>query len=105
MVNFWATPDSPQDDATFDLRVESRQYIVGKMECIQVPSGITGGPEVGTIWTTENRVHLPFYSTSNGLTGYQFEFTLTAVPEPSSLLALVGGIAGLGGFALRRKRI
>jgi probable HAF family extracellular repeat protein len=26
------------------------------------------------------------------------------VPEPSSILALVGGIAGLGGFALRRKR-
>jgi len=26
------------------------------------------------------------------------------VPEPSSLLALAGGIAGLGGLALRRKR-
>jgi hypothetical protein len=26
------------------------------------------------------------------------------VPEPSSILALVGGIAGLGGFALRRRR-
>jgi len=25
------------------------------------------------------------------------------VPEPSSLLAVVGGLAGLGGFALRRK--
>jgi probable HAF family extracellular repeat protein len=28
----------------------------------------------------------------------------TPVPEPSSILALVGGIAGLGGFALRRRR-
>jgi hypothetical protein len=26
------------------------------------------------------------------------------VPEPSSILALVGGITGLGGFALRRRR-
>jgi hypothetical protein len=26
------------------------------------------------------------------------------VPEPSSILALAGGIAGLGGFVLRRKR-
>ncbi|MDH7602808.1 MAG: PEP-CTERM sorting domain-containing protein, partial [Armatimonadota bacterium] len=28
----------------------------------------------------------------------------TPVPEPPSILALVGGITGLGGLALRRKR-
>jgi hypothetical protein len=30
--------------------------------------------------------------------------TIEPVPEPSSILALVGGITGLGGFALRRRR-
>jgi len=78
--------------------------ITAKLESIQKPEGITGGPAVGTVWTTPPYVTLPFYATSNGLNGYGFKFTLTAVPEPSSLLALAGGIAGLGGLALRRKR-
>lgn len=30
--------------------------------------------------------------------------TITLVPEPSSLLALAGGLMGLGGLALRRRR-
>jgi hypothetical protein len=32
------------------------------------------------------------------------DLTIEPVPEPSSIFALVGGIAGLGGFALRRRR-
>jgi hypothetical protein len=32
------------------------------------------------------------------------DLTIEPVPEPSSILALIGGIAGLGGFALRRRR-
>ena len=32
------------------------------------------------------------------------DMTITLVPEPSSLLALAGGLMGLGGLALRRRR-
>jgi hypothetical protein len=32
------------------------------------------------------------------------QIVFNPVPEPSSILALIGGIAGLGGFALRRRK-
>jgi len=32
------------------------------------------------------------------------DMTITLVPEPSSLIAVAGGLAGLGGMALRRRR-
>ena len=32
------------------------------------------------------------------------DLTIEPVPEPSSILALIGGIAGLGGFVLRRRK-
>lgn len=46
---------------------------------------------------------LQTYRTTNGLDGYIFDLTATVIPEPSSLLALVTGLAGLGAF-LRRRR-
>jgi len=109
VVYFWAANGSTPSNASlgFNWSLNSGPDVVGKVEYIQAPQGIVGGPEVGTVWTTagDHWVQLPYYSTSDGLTGYAFKLTLTAVPEPSSILALAGGIAGLGGFVLRRRKV
>ena len=47
---------------------------------------------------------LPAYRTDDPLTGYRFEIEIEhVIPEPSSLLALVFGLAGLG-VVMRRRR-
>lgn len=44
-------------------------------------------------------------STGSTLTGlYADNVVVQAVPEPSSLLALASGLAGLGGFVIRRRK-
>ncbi len=106
MVYVWAVPGSSAQDfgSEWGWAVSSRdQSVEAKLEYIQKPSGVIGGPSLGTIWTTPpTTLILPYYSTSNGLTGYGFRYTLTAVPEPSSLIALGALVAPL--FALRRHR-
>ena len=73
-----------------------------QLSLVNVPNGVTytgpkeWGPDHGTIT-------LPFYSTDDPLTGYRFLAEVTAIPEPSSILALAGGLVGLAGFALRRR--
>jgi len=108
MLYIWAVPGGSAQDfvSSWTWAVAPRDSSVeARLELIQKPSSVTGGPAPGTVWTTPPAsLSLPFYGTSDGLTGYGFKFTLTAVPEPSSLPALAGGIAGLGGLALRRKR-
>ena len=100
----WASTGTPSQ--SLQLRLQDYSWIpLGlnyKLSLLAVPSGVsyTGRTEWGI---GDTSITLPFYSTANGLTGYHFQAQFTAVPEPSSILALVGGLAGLGGFALRRR--
>ena len=75
-----------------------------KLRLVQVPVGITytgpreWGPNHGTIT-------LPFFATDDFMKGYMFQAEITApVPEPSSLLALAGGLTGVVGYKLKRRR-
>lgn len=87
---------------------------VRKLRLVKVPDGINyTGPKEWIIPLQVNKVGgtflpdavLPAYKTDNPLTGYQFEIEIQhVVPEPSSVLALIGGLAGIGGFAFKRHR-
>lgn len=106
----WSTPDMPAD-------YDTTHFMMNRMDNIALtgdfqfrlmlkskPSSITGGPDVGTAWDLDMpgfEIEFPTYRTDNGLTGYEFEFSATAVPEASSFLALSIGLVGL---ILRRKR-
>lgn len=74
------------------------------LRLVQIPVGITyTGP---TQWGLgHGTISLPFFATDDFSQGYMFQAEITAVPEPSSLLALAGGMAGLGGFALKRRKV
>ncbi len=69
------------------------------------PAGVTGGPPVGTTWDLISNLrvefYLPTFRTADGKQGYLLELTATLVPEPSSLLALSAGLAGMAGVMRR----
>jgi hypothetical protein len=108
LLYLWATEGTTASDigVAAHLDVDADSSLQSRLELVQKPAGLAGGPAVGTVWTTSHTgdIYLPRYKTSNGLNGYGFNLTLTMVPEPSSILALAGGIAGLGGLSLRRRR-
>jgi hypothetical protein len=56
-------------------------------------------PEILTSFT----YHLMWYSGTDGTAAWGDVYP-TPIPEPSSLLALCGGLMGLGGLVLRRRR-
>jgi len=107
IVYFWAIPGTTPADRLLHWVISTGYPLPADMETrleyIQKPQGVVGGPAVGTVWTTPPSITLPFYATSDGLTGHAFMFTLTMIPEPSPLLAFSTGVAGLGGFMLSRK--
>jgi len=78
-IYLWATPDVRKTDlhlcqVTPPLLAEGLTY---KLKLVSVPSGVTySGP---TEWDTSDKViTLPFYSTSDGTTGYKFKIEITA---------------------------
>jgi hypothetical protein len=61
--------------------------------------------QVPTILSPEGTGHI-YITDSSGNVGEEIISLVPSmpVPEPSSLLALFGGLAGIGGFAIRRPR-
>jgi len=109
----WSTPDMPADHNATYLVMNRMDNIAltsdfqFELKLVSKPESVSAGPDIGTVWnadspTMEVEVTLPTYRTDNGLSGYQFEFSATAIPEPSSFLALAGGVMGLG---LLRRRV
>jgi len=105
----WATPEYGTDVMYFSMRADTlfappddRSYL---LELLQVPDGVVGAPELGTIWEipldAPFTVELPTFATKNGLEGYRFAFTVSeVVPEPTTLsLLAIGGL-----MAIRRRR-
>ncbi|MBI2842164.1 MAG: PEP-CTERM sorting domain-containing protein [Armatimonadetes bacterium] len=104
MLYIWGAPGASHDFVvSWSASGSPDPLVQGKLELVQKPTDITGGPALGTVWTTPPIFTLPLYTTTDGLTGYGFKFTLTMIPEPSSLLALGLAASGLGGVALRRR--
>lgn len=99
----WATTGTPSQN--LQLYLQGNSWIPSslnyKLSLISAPDGYTGQTEWGI---TDTIITLPFYSTDDGTTGYRFRAEFTAVPEPSSILALVSGLGGVVGLALRRRR-
>jgi hypothetical protein len=85
----WLLTRTPPDWLRFNVTLKSK------------PADISGGPSSGTVWNLsvqpDGGVQLPVFRTSNGLEGYVFDFTVTVVPEPSSLAALTLGAMTLAG--------
>ncbi len=105
----WCDPLAPLDLEAF--RVAFGPFAVPadytlSVTLVAVPADVSGAPDPGTRfrwpWGTFLYVDLPVYRTDNGLDGYVFDLTATVVPEPSSLLALSAGLAGMAGVMRRR---
>jgi len=67
------------------------------------PNGVLSGSS-GTFTTLPTQLYYFVRLTGPGIGTYDGTLTPIAVPEPSSLLALAGGLTGLGGLALRRRQ-
>jgi len=108
----WADPDLDQSAEHISLTLDPHRLPSGDemsfwLTLADIPSGVSGGPEPGTSYaltaTSSLRLSLPVFRTDNGLEGYLFELTATVIPEPTSLLALGGGVLCLWGVFRRRK--
>ena len=111
----WADPSYPQGPSGDHLELDWGWYQPSPdfsnmnyvLTYVAPAQGVTNGPTVGkSVLLNENPQgtwRLPVYRTEDGRTGYVFSLTATVIPEPSSLLALLAGVAGIGGVVWRRK--
>jgi hypothetical protein len=74
------------------------------LDLISIPNGVTYNGK--THWGINDRlITLPFITSDDPTKGYQFRVTVTTpVPEPSSILALLCGISGVGGMMWRKRK-
>lgn len=103
-IYVWAAPDAAADNIAVGAGGGGydNSAVTYTLRLISIPNGVTYNGL--TEWTKSAQIVLPFYSTTNGLTGYHFQAQLTAVPEPSSVLALLCGLGSVGVVVLRRRR-
>jgi hypothetical protein len=113
-ITLWATGDYEPD--TMSLAIEADVYFTPPadrtylLELTSIPEGISGAPEVGTVWQVPLDetlvVTVPTYrwapDGSEDPHGYQFEFTMTAVPEPGTAGGLI--LAAVLVHTSRRRR-
>jgi hypothetical protein len=82
-------PFSMQADAANPPPTD-RTYL---LELLTVPGDVVGAPPAGTVWHLPQSdvftLLLPTWRGENGLDGYRFAFTMTAVPEPTTLTGML----------------
>ncbi len=117
-ITLWAT--GGYEPKTMSMAIEADAYYSPPadrsylLELLEVPEGISGAPEVGTVWEVPLDktfvVTVPTYrwvpDDPDDPHGYQFAFTMTAVPEPASVLGLLFGgllLRASGSFRARRR--
>lgn len=117
-LHLWADPTLPPDRETIGLSWRGSgvywtalHNIEFRLTYVRSAIGVTDFVNVvgSSILLNDYRDggtwgNLPAVRTENGLDGYIFDLTATVVPEPSALLALAGGLAGLGLPFVRRRR-
>ncbi|MBI2842163.1 MAG: hypothetical protein HYX78_02055 [Armatimonadetes bacterium] len=107
LVYFWATPSASNTDLILHWVDGLSPYdplVLARLEYIQKPQGVTGAPDVGTIWTSPpTDMILPLYRTVDGLTGHGFKLTFTLIPETPSLICLAFSVLTAVEFLMRRR--
>jgi hypothetical protein len=102
----WADPTYSGELMPFSMEADDanpppvdRAYL---LELLAVPDGVIGAPPVGTVWQLPLNelvtIFVPTWRSFNGLDSYRFAFTVTATPEPGTLIAL----AAMALFCRRR---
>ena len=111
VIYVWADPRVPADASYIAFRWDDYHALPSELSFTMTlkakPVGVAGGPALGTVWDLSSQPHgsafLPVFRTANGLEGYVFDFTATVIPEPSTLAALLAGLAGFGAVIRRRR--
>ena len=103
-IYLWAEPDAADPSIQFQQMAWFAQGgVTYTLSLVSIPDGVNyPGPREWGPGTSQ--IALPFYGTNDGRTGYKFRAEFTAIPEPSSLLALASGLAGRGGVVVKRKK-
>jgi len=101
-------PSAPTRDFFFNVRKgTAAPFLTGHAEWhyLSLPdlesnhkTAVSGNIYVGA---GEYLDYFQYPNTTGGISG--FDFTITVIPEPTSLLAMCTGIISLGGLALRRR--
>ncbi|MCE5322820.1 hypothetical protein LLG46_05820 [bacterium] len=115
-IYLWADPDYPSQSIGLSwfpssgISQEVLDTIEFRMTYIRSAVGVSDAHTVGEYWILNDYPDgggtgsFTTCHVENGLDGYIFDLTATVIPEPSGLLALVCGLAGISGIAWRRNK-